>query len=805
MRRQGAWTLTIGLLTSGLGVYLASRQVEWRALVTTLKRADGRWLALGAMLNLLEYGLLSLRWRTLLGSRREVSLREAFEVTMVSHLVGLLSWARFGDVARAMIAGRVRSTGTSLALGVITVERLLDVGMLATLAIGLSVVAPLPVFLRRPVAIAALVALGGLAAVLVLTGSRGAVLAGPRARLPGVPTRVRAWMAEVLARFREGLGAARAGPVLPLGIVLSGAIWTLSILSAACTLAALQLSAPWYALGMVILLVNLGGAVPSAPGGIGVFHYLAVVALSPWVGDPTSALGFAVVHHGLWVTLGLAVGGMCLLRSGIRWRPRTTHDVPPLTIPDRRRDDAHGPRPPRATPADWAAVSLLIVGNYVLRKYLEGSDARIRSFMDSFYPGVMPALLQAGPWWRLFLPLPELTGSWTTTTLVLTYFVERILSPPTTWYLFNAILIAASFAISWSVLRSRTFSYTLALCMGFGTQLHHTYAVPGSLGFPLLFVYYELLLLCAYRVLETATPPPRWKTAFVGLLAVTMLAYEGWLDFLVFAWLAWAYLAVILRGAGLRSRLPGLNFLGISVTLAGLVHTVVKIRLGYGQVPGSESDLVLNYGHLAPAAEDILSNALTHLYIAATNFLPPGLVWSTALYRFGAGQLAGFQEGYHPSGNHLVPLHYLFLWRYSAGAVSVLFAYWLVRAIRRSRASWSPDHLGLALCLLMVVVGSPTHTLIKFRPMNSAPVLGYHVMVGVLGMSLLVSHALMLVRRRGGRGLGSAAVVAAAWLLILYGALTRPAWLGYFATLVGVASAEAYPDPWRVLVHLLWR
>src|SRR3954467_15729745 len=108
------------------------------------------------------------------------------------------------------------------------------------------------------------------------------------------------------------------------------------------------------------------------------------------------------------------------------------------------------------------------------------------------------------------------------------------------------------------------------------------------------------------------------------------------------------------------------------ISCAGLVYIITKILVGYGQAPGMESDVVLNYPFLAPAIEDFLSNAFTNFYMALTNFLPPSLVSSTAFYQLGAEKLVELQHGYHAPFSYLVPMHYLFAWRYFAGmAVAV--------------------------------------------------------------------------------------------------------------------------------------
>jgi hypothetical protein len=69
-------------------------------------------------------------------------------------------------------------------------------------------------------------------------------------------------------------------------------------------------------------------------------------------------------------------------------------------------------------------------------------------------------------------------------------------------------------------------------------------------------------------------------------------------------------------------------------------------------------------------------------------------------------------------------MHYLFLWRYYAGAAAVVFLYLLYRMLEKALADRSADALALSIFMVMMAVGGPTHALIKFRPMKSVPILG---------------------------------------------------------------------------------
>ena len=59
---------------------------------------------------------------------------------------------------------------------------------------------------------------------------------------------------------------------------------------------------------LLTVLTNLGGLVPSSPGSIGIYHVLAVLALSITATSKDVALAVAVVSHALIVIAQLLLG-----------------------------------------------------------------------------------------------------------------------------------------------------------------------------------------------------------------------------------------------------------------------------------------------------------------------------------------------------------------------------------------------------------------------------------------------------------------------------------------------------------------
>lgn len=463
---------------------------------------------------------------------------------------------------------------------------------------------------------------------------------------------------------------------------------------------------------------------------------------------------------------------------------------------------------PRSTSYTWTRAVVILLGltallyaNYYLRNTLEDAPRRMYSFMEYFYAPQIPVVF-AKPWWELLLPIKEFTGAWVTTTLILTYLVERAITPAGAWLLYNAVAIVVAFATSWVILRSAIFSFTFAICVGFGTQFYHAYAVAGGIASYLVLTYHVLLLGAMVQVVAGARPRAVWVVAFLVSLALNALGYEGWLDLLVAIWLATPLVYVALRKMDRVAEARRLLAISAVSTAAGIAYVLVKVNMGFGQTEGSESDVVFNYPSLLPVVDDLISNLFTHTYLAVSNFLPPALVGPSAFYRLGAEALVDGQHSYHSDFAYLVIMNQVFFWRYYAGAVFVVllfaaFAAW--RQCWRHPSAWS---IAPGVFLLMILAAGPTHTLVKFRPMKSMPVMTYHVTIGVIGVSLLLAWLLVSAWRRWNGGWRAVLLTAAVWLVILYGALARPAYLAHMSAQAGLGEF-LYPNPMGALMKQL--
>jgi hypothetical protein len=325
---------------------------------------------------------------------------------------------------------------------------------------------------------------------------------------------------------------------------------------------------------------------------------------------------------------------------------------------------------------------------------------------------------------------------------------------------------------------------------------YHVYSVPGSVVILPLISFLLLFAYCQAEAIRAANPG--WILGLATLLACLLfaLAYEGWLDLVPLSWVVFPVLAWHFRRIGDIARsLRCLLLLGM-ITVVAIAYNTIKVRFGLeGLHPrGGEADLVFTYGrgYKLLMFEDILSSFVTFFFTTISTYLPPELFsFSLSSWIYGPEKIVALQEGYHPTATHLVHYNHLFLWRYYAGFALALFlvAYWKVAKVFFKEGE--THYLILFVLMTWTLVGSPTHLMIKWRPMHAAPLLGYQVYLAVIGWTLLVCY----VVGRASDALGGTRGLAVASLLVLnlcYCAYARPGLLSHMSQEVFLGT---YPNP----------
>lgn len=307
--------IAAGLALSALCGWLVTRNVEWARLLDGVRQVRRVPFAAAVTAALGTYVVMAYRWRVLLLD--SVSVADAFDFTMIGFLTGLIVPQRLGDVAKVVLLAKRVGISRAMVLGSVLLERLSDVVMLLLLAAVFAFTVNLPVLLST-----SLLGLAGATALVIAALWIGPafwqrLLSPVRHVLPGHST---VFIEARLEKFSAGVNAIRSGPQSARALSLAALLWVLSGASMTAYIAAFALAVPWYAGFLVILLTNLSGILPSSPGAIGVYHYMAVLALTVWTTDRTAALTCALVAHGVAMMLIVLIGAGSLARQGLSLR-----------------------------------------------------------------------------------------------------------------------------------------------------------------------------------------------------------------------------------------------------------------------------------------------------------------------------------------------------------------------------------------------------------------------------------------------------------------------------------------------------
>ncbi len=307
-------TVWLGILSSLIFLFLVFRNVRWLELAAVLHTVNWTILLLAAAIYALSLMVRGLCWQALLAPLGPVSTKDAVTYANIGYMANSLLPLRAGEVIRAALLAQKRRLVKSAVLATIVLERLLDILILGALAMVLALTIPIPPIVRQGILVTAL--LGCLALIGVWAAAGGSVTNFSEARLPRwLPRRATRVAVSLMRSFVNGLSVVRSVKQTAVASCYSLLAWSLVSVSVYLMMAACELRLPWYAALLVMVVVNLGSAIPSSPGSIGVVHFLAVVAVSPWAVNQEVAVGFSIVFHALSFSVTVVLGGTCLLKE----------------------------------------------------------------------------------------------------------------------------------------------------------------------------------------------------------------------------------------------------------------------------------------------------------------------------------------------------------------------------------------------------------------------------------------------------------------------------------------------------------
>lgn len=307
----------IGMAVSLIFLALAFQKVEWPEVLQAWSGARPLWMAAGLLLLVMAWWVAAIRWKVILHPAPQVKVADTFSFISIGYLANTILPLRLGDLARATLMGRRRGLGISRSLGSMALERLMDIITLLFFILLLSLLMEIPSLVKAGLATMAGGALVMLAGLVMLALHRERLYYMQRTLAWVLPAPIALRVVTLIDRFCGGLEVIQDPARLLVVFALSVAGWAVTGLATYVWLLAFNLPLPWFAGIFVLVVINLGSAIPSSPGYVGVYHYLAVLALSAWGVERSPALAYGIGTHALNMITNVSLGAYFIAREGV--------------------------------------------------------------------------------------------------------------------------------------------------------------------------------------------------------------------------------------------------------------------------------------------------------------------------------------------------------------------------------------------------------------------------------------------------------------------------------------------------------
>jgi glycosyltransferase 2 family protein len=316
-RRIGTRYILLSMILAAALLFWSLRGIDWSVVAGTLRNARPAYVFLGGVLISGGLFLRAVRWQVLLTAEGSVPTGAVFWATCAGYLGNNLLPARAGEGIRTVIISSRANLSKTFVLTTALAERTLDAVTLVAIGLAVLTVRPSgPVWLAtaaRPFCIAGAAAIFGIVLAPRFERSWNRVVS----RAP-IPLRIQDSLLHSFEQVVLGMRSFHnAGRSLRF-LILTALIWSNDALVTMVGAHALGLSIPYLVAFLLLAGLGLGSALPSTPGYIGIYQFVAISILVPCGLSRTGALTYILFAQTLvnavlivWFVLSTALfGGM---------------------------------------------------------------------------------------------------------------------------------------------------------------------------------------------------------------------------------------------------------------------------------------------------------------------------------------------------------------------------------------------------------------------------------------------------------------------------------------------------------------
>lgn len=288
-------------------LYLSIRGVEWARVWRTIASAQWRYIAGAAGFIMFSFFMRALRWRILLNAEARFSVATVFWANSAGYLGNSFLPARAGELIRSLLISSRSTLSKTYVLTTALGERLMDaIALVLWSSLALMGVNPKPHWMGDVSRTMAILAGAGAVAVMVLPHT-GGLLENVVRRVP-LPARVRGILLGLAEQVLEGLRAFHDWGRFAGFVGLTVVIWMSDSCATIAGARALGIGLSFRVAMLLLAGLGLSSALPSTPGYVGIYQFVAVTVLTPFGVSRDGALAYILVAQALAYAVVLLFG-----------------------------------------------------------------------------------------------------------------------------------------------------------------------------------------------------------------------------------------------------------------------------------------------------------------------------------------------------------------------------------------------------------------------------------------------------------------------------------------------------------------
>jgi glycosyltransferase 2 family protein len=290
--------------------------------LVSIRNANYSYLPIIFLWGSLTSWVRAMRWRVLLSADADIPARNVFWANMAGYLGNNILPSRAGELIRAVYVGKENNISTSFSLATGFVERFID--LVSLVLLGSSSLAYSGIIsgdIQSALQVMSVVATVGVL-LIVTVPFFGSHLLRIISSFPIFKTSAGEKVLLFFQQFLHGIEALHHMKRATLLLLYTCIVWLMDGLGVVLVARSMQLDILLSHAFVLLAALGLSSAIPSTPGYVGVYQFVAVLVLEPFGISKSNALAFIIFLQVINFLVVAFWGGIAVTRASSLARPQ---------------------------------------------------------------------------------------------------------------------------------------------------------------------------------------------------------------------------------------------------------------------------------------------------------------------------------------------------------------------------------------------------------------------------------------------------------------------------------------------------